>query len=146
MRVELELAEKEEFSSLADQMGRWLDNVLGPDYHRYRPGDTWKPAINLYEDPSAYYVVVDLAGVRGETLDLRVENGRLVLRGERPSPRPERAEGVSGPLRVHLMEIDHGPFQRTLELPQTIEADAIEARYRNGLLWVKMPKSDAPPG
>ena len=139
MRISLSPPEKG-FSSLADQMGRWLDRVLGPDYNRFSASAGWKPSINLYEDVSAMYIAVDLAGVHADAIDLRVEGGLLVLAGERPGPRPEQVGPAPGPLRVHLMEIDHGPFHRTVKLPETIDADRIEAGYRNGFLWVCVPK------
>jgi len=132
--------------SLAEQMGRWLDRVLGPEYHAYRARDAWNPSINLYEDGEAFYLVADLAGVVGDEIDLRVERGRLVLQGKRASPRPRECQGECsrdpshGPLRVHLMEIDDGPFLRTVDLPASVDAERIEACYRNGLLWVKMAK------
>jgi len=140
MKVALRLAEGD-LPSLAEQMSRWLDRVLGPEYQRYRTRDTWQPSINLYEDPLAFYVVADLAGIKAESIDLRVEKGKLLLRGERGSPRPQPAGNPPGRLRMHLMEIDHGPFLRALQLPEDIDDGRIEACYRNGFLWVKMPKS-----
>jgi len=127
----------------ARRMSSWPDNVLGPRYPDYRSAGTWRPAINLYEGNSAYYMVVDLAGVRGEIIDLRVENGMLILSGERATP---EATGVLAPTgagrktRVHLMEIDHGAFRRSLKLPDDVDVDRIEATYRCGLLWVRIPK------
>ena len=139
MKVALHPSE-EDFSSLADQMGRWLDRVLGPEHQRYGPRGAWRPSVNVYEDAHAFHVVVELPGVDPDTVDLRAEGGRLLLSGERASPRPDRPGPQGGSFRVHLMEIDHGPFWRTLELPESVDVDAIEAAYRNGLLWVTMPK------
>jgi len=128
----------------ADEMVRWMDRVLGPDIHRFGHGGMWTPAINLYEDPAGYYLVADLAGVDPQSIDLRVEHQQLVFRGQRPPPRPPEGDQPcprsGGPVRVYLMEIDSGPFQRKLDLPETVDADAVEAVYRNGFLWVKMPK------
>ena len=143
MYVPLQVTE-EDFFSGANQMSRWLERVLGPDYRRYRPRQSWSPAINFYEDAAAYFLVADLAGVQPDSINLRVAKGRLVLQGQRLSPRPPVVKPGTrvGPkaLRLHLLEIDHGPFHRTLELPEAVAADRIEALYRNGLLWVKMPK------
>ncbi|MHC4717992.1 MAG: Hsp20/alpha crystallin family protein, partial [Planctomycetota bacterium] len=73
-------------------------------------------------------------------------NDQLILRGERPSPRPpERSDCcLDDPerSRMHMMEIDHGPFHRALEMPERVVSDQIKACYRNGFLWVKMPKGD----
>jgi HSP20 family protein len=132
-------------SYLSTQVARWVEDVLGPDYRRYRTQQTWSPPINLYEDEECYCLVVDLAGVDSRGIDLHVEKDRLVLNGERPTPRPPRRGRVSCPPntgrhRLHLMEIDHGPFLRTLKLPRQVDPERIEAQYRKGFLWVRMPK------
>jgi HSP20 family molecular chaperone IbpA len=43
-------------------------------------------------------------------------------------------------LKVHVMEIDHGPFCRDVELPQNVAQERIVAAHRNGLLWIELPK------
>ena len=143
MNVPLRVAE-EDFFAVAGEMSRWLDRVLGADFHRYRDRESWSPAVNLYEDDGAYLMVVDLAGVDPKTIDLRVEKHQLVLRGNRPAPRPpERSHcRLEAPdrVRMHMMEIDHGPFHRSLELPEQVDPSRIKACYRNGFLWVKMAK------
>ncbi len=136
----------EDFSFMARQMGRWVEEILRPNYQRYRPGRTWSPSINLYEDAAQYCLVVDLAGVERESINLQIEKGKIVhLSGERPSPRlPTDAEAASGSARrMHVMEIDHGPFLRRLELPERVDADRVEASLRSGFLWVRLPKRSA---
>lgn len=124
------------FSSLAQQMSKWVDQVLGPGYHSYATSEGWSPAINVYEDKTHYCLVVDLAGIRPEDI-LRVENGVLVISGARQTP---GLEELNSPVRLHHMEIEHGRFSRRLEVPKNVDIDAIEASYRNGFLWVRMPK------
>ncbi len=41
---------------------------------------------------------------------------------------------------MHLMEIDHGSFARDVELPQDVHHEQINARYRDGMLWIELPK------
>ncbi len=144
MHVPLHL-DAEEPSFVASQLSRWVDEVLGPDYQRYRADHAWSPSINLYEDSRGFCLVADLAGVAAEGIDLQVEEGQLVLRGDRPVPRPPQCEveedpKATGPNKLHLMEIDHGPFLRKLRLPENVDVDGIEACYRNGFLWVRMPR------
>jgi len=144
MNVALQLAEKDAFSS-GDAMSRWLDRVLGPNYQHLRSRGQWRPAINLYEDSGSFFMVADLAGVSPEDIDLQLEDRTLTLRGTRPSPRPPAGTPACSrddraALRVHLMEIDEGEFVRKLELPANVVSENIEACYRNGLLWIKMPK------
>ena len=147
MKVPLRTAE-EDFFSAARQMGRWLEGVMPSDYRRHRIRGAWSPSINLYEDRSSYCLVVDLAGVDPKDIELRIEKGHLILSGERPSPCPSQfGRGKSArpaAVRLHLMEINHGPFYRRLRLPESIANAKIEARYRNGFLWVKMPKVAKP--
>jgi HSP20 family molecular chaperone IbpA len=61
----------------------------------------------------------------------------LVVEGERPAPAIPEPQGVVG---MHLMEIDHGRFLRAIEVPPRADVDAIEASYRGGLLWIRIPK------
>ena len=131
-----QLAEKGP-SSLPNQMSRWVEQVLGKNYHKYCPGEAWAPVVNLYEDAVSYLLVVDLAGLRTEDIDLRVEKNILVLSGDRQTPALPK---TSPPVRVRLMEIDHGPFCRSVELPADANLEAVEACYRGGFLWVRVSK------
>lgn len=134
-------ATEDRFGTVARQMSKWIDQMLGPEYRKYLPGEAWAPAVNLYEDDDAFHVVVDLAGIDPETVNLKLEAGRLVLSGQRDTPRPPkvRRRGCT-----HLMEIDHGPFLRSVEVPASADVDAIGAKYRAGLLWITLPKKPLP--
>lgn len=141
MHVPLRLAEE---SSFTERMNRWVEQVLGPDYRRYCARRAWTPCVNLYEDVDSYYVVVELSGIEADKVELRVENNNLVLEGRRATPRPEACPGCDEiplrKLRTHLMEIDHGQFSRTLQMPEAVDRDRTEASYRNGYLWITCPK------
>jgi HSP20 family protein len=114
-------------------------------YYGFYPTDTWTPSVNLYETAVAYLVCVDLAGVDKEKIDVVVQENRLRLRGTRVVPMKDDAEEAadheSKRVRVHLMEIDHGSFSREVELPDNVEAEKISAEYRNGMLWIEIPKA-----
>ena len=135
----IEVMHEDRFTSMARQMTKWVDQVLGPTYHKYCPSETWTPSINFYEDEEQYCMVVELSGVDPAAVDLRVEGNLLMLRGHRATPGMEK---VCGRLQLHHMEIDHGPFCRTIELPRDVKVDAIaEADYKNGFLYVRLPKT-----
>ena len=119
--------------------------------------ETWTPNVNLYENSTSYLVCVDLAGVEKEKIDVEVADQRLKLRGVRAVPQCEEgmegrggeereatctpaATGTAKRIRVHLMEIDHGAFAREVELPPDADRESITANYRNGLLWIEIPK------
>lgn len=115
---------------------------LQKSFFNFCPGETWMPPVNLYETESEYLLCVDLAGVEKDKMDLSVADGVLRLRGRRAVPHWPAASSEPPPqhLRVHLMEIDHGPFSRAVELPRNVDSDAISAVHANGLLWIRLPK------
>jgi len=139
MANEVVFAEEDKVTPIGDQMSRWLDKVLGASFRHFGPCDVWKPAINLCEFEDHYCLVVDLAGMQAGKIDLRVEAGALFITGERPLPaNPD--ETHQGEMRLHLMEIDYGRFLREVKLPDDVLVDSIEATYRSGYLWVKIPR------
>jgi len=131
---------RDDFFSITRKMGKWVEQVLAPGYHKYVLDKAWSPAINLYEDRKNYYVVVDLAGVKADEIDLHVEKGVLVLSGSRLTPTVTDAARGRGQVCLHTMEIDHGPFARQVQMPKDADVDAVEATYCNGYLWVRISR------
>jgi HSP20 family protein len=138
----VELAGEPPFGNLARQMNKLMDQ-LHKGYYNFCPSETWTPNVNLYETEGDYLVCIDLAGVDKEKIELVVAEQRLKLRGQREvgsSPDEQEDNDPNRRVRVHLMEIDHGSFCREVELPQDVDKEKISATYRNGMLWVQIPK------
>ena len=136
-RVRMASADEERISTIARQMSRWVDQVLGKGFHG--EASVWTPAVNFYEGEKYYCIVVELAGVDPDKIDLRVENGVLTISGQRATPAlPEDRRA----LRLLMMEIDHGDFSRSLKLPGDADDDAVSATYRCGYLWIRLPKKN----
>jgi HSP20 family protein len=142
----IETASEPNFASVQRQMQRLMEQMQ-KGFFNFCPTETWTPNVNLYENDTAYVVCVDLAGVDKEKIEVVVEHQKLTLRGARVVPTmPDNdgqhaAAGDHHPkLRVHVMEIDHGPFCREVELPADVDRERIEAAHRNGLLWIELPK------
>jgi HSP20 family molecular chaperone IbpA len=138
----VETATEPNFTSIQRQMQRVLENMqMG--FSNFCPSETWTPNVNLYENDTAYLVCVDLAGVDKEKIDVLVADGKLTLRGTRHVPTPPinpASEAAAARLRVHVMEIDNGPFCREVELPADVHHERIVAVHLNGLLWIELPK------
>jgi HSP20 family protein len=98
-----------------------------------RPGD-WTPAADLCETEKSYEIVVDVAGVRREDIEVYTEAHYLTLAGWRDDPLPE------GTVSVHQMEIPRGTFRRRIRLPENADEENTSARYRDGFLRVSIPK------
>jgi HSP20 family molecular chaperone IbpA len=83
----------------------------------FRPGPArprapcWEPPLDLVETQDELWLQVALPGVKPERLDVRFEDGVLVVAGERPLPLPEGAGAI---LRL---EMPHGCFERRVRLP-----------------------------
>jgi len=103
---------------------------------RFSP-HTWQPAINAYRCETGMRICVDLAGVDRAAIDLTVEPYRVVIRGNRDVPEPTDREGR--PVQMLAMEIDYGPFERTVDFPEEVNVKKAHAEQRNGLLWIHLP-------
>jgi len=99
--------------------------------------DSWSPAINLYRLCRRLEVCVDLAGVEPETVSVCAESGRLTIQGVRQAPQPPA--DLNEVMCIVSMEIDHGPFCRTVSLPQRVEHMGTQIQYTQGFLWIRMP-------
>jgi len=137
MSFALQAAHDDTFSSMAKQMSKWVDQVLGPGLRPYVPDSGWVPAINVCEGADHYCVVADLAGMEAENIDVRTAGRMLTLSGCRDVA-GQSAGG--GKMQMRHMEIDHGTFCRTVELPPLAKMDEMEAIYRAGYLLIIIPK------
>ena len=95
------------------------------------------PALNVWEDETAFYVEADLPDVAADKLDVTVKEGnRLTLVGERKPAEPANAVW-------HRQERFAGTFTRELTLPTPVDADKVEAKFEYGVLKLTLPKSEA---
>ena len=116
-----------------------MDEMTKRSFVPYRDTGIWQPATDVYETRADYFICFELAGTSPEAVEIEcLEQHRLRISGYRGNPRPE---GESGPLSVHVMEIDHGPFRREVDLPEPVDINAVQATYDKGFLWVRLPKS-----
>jgi HSP20 family protein len=110
--------------------------IVGTRADLFAAASGWRPAINAYRCEDKFVVYVDLAGVPAESVELRVQPGRLVLRGHRPSPEPG-GEGANL-CQLLALEIDHGSFERVLDLPPTVNPEDVTTEYRDGLFRIAL--------
>lgn len=123
----------EELEQMQQHTGRILRSM---SLSRMMPMETegWQPGVDIYESEANVYVYVELAGVMNDSLRVTVDGKRLKVSGLRQlPPHPSIA-------RIHQLEIELGPFQRTLDLPAPVEVEGVESTYINGILRVVLPK------
>ena len=100
-----------------------------------RHGD-WAPPVDIFERGDELILRAELPGLKTEDIDIRVENGKLVLRGER------KQEKQTDDTKVYRLEPIYGTFTRRFALPTSVDSSKISAAYRNGVLEVTLPKAD----
>src|SRR5215212_8173005 len=111
------------FKRLQDQLGDIFYQLRRVQFTHISHRKIWSPAINAYMCTEAVAICVDLAGVEKTLLDLRVEPRRLLIRGRREPPEPAGAEHK--PVQILAMEIDHGNFEREIQLPSDVDTEQV---------------------
>src|SRR5262249_18336800 len=104
------------------------------------PGADWSPAVDILETPDRIVLRADVPGIAVSQLEVKIENDRLVLKGERCiDPGVQRDE-------FRRIERPFGRFARAFSLPRSVEASGVRAEVRNGVLEVVLPKSGTAQG
>jgi len=122
-------------STLQDQVNR-LFNQAFTKTDEEASLTAWAPAVDIYETEHELVVKADLPEVDPKDLDIRVENNILTIRGERKFEKKVNEENY---LRV---ERSYGSFARSFTLASTVNSEAINADYQNGVLTLSIPKRE----
>ncbi|MGE4295937.1 MAG: Hsp20/alpha crystallin family protein [Campylobacterales bacterium] len=125
-----------EFRQLEERMNRLFGNLPAVDRERGNIS-AFAPAVNTREEENAYVIEADLPGVDKDAIKIDLHGNTLTLSGERKEEKEEDKEGY------HLKESFFGKFQRSFTLPEDVDADKIDAKNKNGVLTITLPK--APP-
>jgi len=97
----------------------------------------WAPSVDIEEEDDKYKIKADLPGVDKKDIDVKMENGMLSIRGEKHT----ETESGKGSKR-HRTERFHGSFARSFTLPDSVDADKVDAAYKNGVLTLLIPKAE----
>ena len=118
---------------LASQLNNfWNDFARDTDGHN--PNAHTRPIADIVEDTESYRFSFEMPGLKKDSVDVRVEDGHLIVEAERTRPElPKEAQ-------VHLSERTYGPIRRTFKMPEDALTDGINATYRDGILDVRVPK------
>lgn len=121
-----------------------VGHTIFQGFRKFSPTEAWTPSINVYELRDRVEIAIDLAGIHREALDVRVEPGRLLVRGVRQAPespacQQDRAACEEPAMKIVTMEIEHGPFSRSIPIPEGIDLRKVSSEYREGILWVTLP-------
>ena len=98
---------------------------------------TWAtaPAVDVAETEKAYEITAELPGMDEKNVEVKFADGVLTVKGEKQEEKEEKKKDY------YLSERSYGSFQRAFQVPDGVDADKIEASFKNGVLTVTMPKS-----
>jgi HSP20 family protein len=131
---------------LASQIGEVAYQITKVHFSNFRKTDyLWRPEINVFQCASCFRICVELAGVDPDQIEIAIAADQLWVRGYRAAAEPlqqnEMAYASSRkPVRVITMEIDHGNFEREVEIPAAFDAKKTTTKWDNGLLWIFVPR------
>jgi HSP20 family protein len=121
-------------TTLQEQINRIFGDGLGTgEESNLTP---WAPAVDIYETENELVVKADLPDVNPQDLDIRVENNILTIRGDRKFEKQVHEDNY---LRI---ERAYGSFSRSFSLANSVNSEAIQADYQNGVLTLSLPKRE----
>lgn len=123
--------------TIQDRMNKLFESVLTGPVPIDEPGDpvgVWRPLAEVVDTPDSLEIECELAGLRREEVDLRVDGQFLVLQGERVQP------VGSSEWTYHRLERSYGKFLRKFELPPGLDLDRVRAALEGGVLRISLPK------
>ncbi len=126
----------DQLASIRDDFNRLFESGFAPLFREARMLGGWAPALDVHEENDALVVIAELPGMKKEEIDISLHKGLLTISGERKEETPSD-EG-----KFHRNERFYGKFSRTVSLPAEVDANGVTASYRDGLLTVRLPKSE----
>jgi HSP20 family protein len=117
-----------------------LNRALDQAFNGVGGSRVWVPALDVAERGDAYVIHAELPGVSRDQVDVSFEQNILTIRGSKPASFDVSTDGE---VRVFAAERVHGSFERSVRLPEFVDADRIDANFANGLLTVTVPKAQA---
>jgi HSP20 family protein len=128
---------REDWSPLTRLRDR-LDQLFDyPSWEETPFFEGWAPTVDIREDKDKLFVEAELPGMKKEDISLSMHENTLVISGERKCEQ-ENKEGD-----IYRCERYYGKFHRSIGLPFAVDASKIQAQYRDGVLKVTLPKSEA---
>ena len=123
-----------EFTTLQDRMNRLFRDSYGDGRDEALTTSNFAPPVDVYEDEHNITLKIEVPGIEEKDIDVRIENNTLTVHGERTFEKEEKEENF------RRVERQYGSFTRSFTLPNTIDAEKVEATYDKGILKIQLAK------
>jgi HSP20 family protein len=127
-----------DFVRMREEMNRLFNQFFreGDGEEASWPTGGWMPPVDIHETNDALVLKAELPGFSKDDVHVELLNNRLTLRGERKHEAEVKEE------QYHRRERAYGSFQRSFQLPATIDQDKVTASFKDGILELRFPKSE----
>jgi HSP20 family protein len=128
------------FDDVENRMRKFFETAFEPELLPQALG--LMPPTEIFETDDALVLTAELPGMEKKDVDIVVEDGVLIVRGEKIEEKVDGPPAAPAPdvRKFHLVERSYGSFQRAFTLPRTIDTTKITADFEKGVLKVIMPK------
>jgi len=124
-----------EMASMRRQMENLWESFFGPESRDfYNEGFT--TCLDVAENKDEVLVKIDVPGIDEKDFSVYLSGDNLIIKGERKEDKEEKEK------HYHRIERRHGNFQRVIALPVSVNAEKINAEYKNGVLEIHLPKKE----
>jgi HSP20 family protein len=126
-----------ELEDVSKQLNRIFGRIPAraePDRELLTMAD-WMPTVDITETDTAYLIKGEIPGVNKEDVRVNIEDGMLIMSGERKQEKEEKGK------KFHRIERSYGSFMRSFRLPDNVDETAVKAEFKDGMLNVTLPKS-----
>jgi HSP20 family protein len=118
-----------------DFFDRFFEDFAMPSV--FTEGSGFTPAFDVSETDNELIVKAELPGMDEKDIDISLSEGVLTVKGEKKHEKEEKKE------HYHTVERCYGTFSRTMRVPAHVDTDKVDATYKDGVLRITLPKSEA---
>jgi len=120
---------------MRDEIGRWFGDEKQREKDE-RSSAIWAPNVDIQETENDIVLKADLPGMKEEDIEVSVDEGQLIIKGDRKIEKEEKEKDY---VRI---ERSYGSFYRSFNIGVPIKEDAVKASYKDGVLNVSIPKAE----
>jgi HSP20 family protein len=125
------------------EMDRMMDDFFGRSMRPWWParwlrgdGEITAPVVDVYEEKDEVVVKAELPGLDKKDIEVNISDSELILKGEKKKEEKIDEENY------YRCERSYGAFLRSVELPTDVQADKVKASFKNGILEIRLPKTE----
>ena len=123
-----------EFNTVQDRLNRLFRDSYGEGREEALTTSTFAPLVDVYEDEHNITLKIEVPGIDEKDIDVQIENNTLTVHGERKFEKEEKEENY------RRVERQYGSFTRSFTLPNTVDAEQVQAHYDKGVLKIQLAK------